>query len=183
MKGIVALLILTVVALLISLFFRVGAFKKVVISERNSGPYKTVFKKHLGAYHKTVTVIEEVEAWARKNGEKCELSFGRYFDDPDQTPEDRLHSFGGCVVEKPWLQGLPPEFEYAELESRPYVIAEFSGAPSIGPFKVYPRVKSYLANHNLRQDGAVIEIYHVKPEDQVETTYLFPVAPVAANAP
>ncbi len=161
---------------------RLGSFKSVAISEAEEGPVKIVFKKHVGAYHLIVSVIEEVEAWAKANGESCHLSFGEYLDDPDKVIEDRLRSTGGCIVAKKWDFVLPEGFGYRELPRHLYVKAEFDGAPSIGPIKVYPRAKDYIESHGYQQVGPTYEIYEIISPEKVKTTYWFPVALKTAKA-
>jgi AraC family transcriptional regulator len=177
MKWILAAVAGTILALGIAFANRVGAFKDVSIDVTEQGPHKIVFRRHDGAYHKIVPAIEEVEKWARANGETCKLSFGEFLDDPKVVDEDRLKSNGGCLVEKEWSAGLPEHFSYREVPRRKYLIAKFDGAPGIGPLKVYPRATREIADRGLQMDGPVIELYEILPENRVLTTYLFPVRP------
>jgi AraC family transcriptional regulator len=196
MKYIILFAVLVVVGFTLSLLFRLGAFHAVTVAIGDQGPLRVIYKVHIGAYHKIVPVIEEVEKWAKANGEPCRISFGEYIDDPAISVEDRMHSNGGCIVEKAWPQAvgptdesaggtppgsagrLPPDFIYREIPSRTYVKAEFDGAPSIGPIKVYPRVKKFMKEKNLTPDGPVIETYEIMPGDKVVTRYLFPAKPI-----
>lgn len=175
MKTLVAFVIAVVAGLVLSLMFRLGAFKSVALSESDAGPFKIVSKLHVGPYHKIVPVIEEVEKWARANNEPCKLSFGEFLDNIETVPEDRLKSNAGCIVEKEWKSGLPEGFEYREIPSRRYVLAEFEGAPSIGPQKVYPKAKEYISKHGLIAYGATIEMYEILPDSKIKTRYYFPV--------
>jgi DNA gyrase inhibitor GyrI len=164
-----------VVGLIFTLIYNLGAFKPVELRVDRLDPIKIVYKKHEGAYHKIVPVIEEVEKWAQANGEPCRQSFGEYLDNPDEVEEGRLHSNGGCIVEKAWNTGLPDGFEYRELASRNYVIADFQGSPSIGPQKVYPKAQKLIAEQHLTADGPVIEVYEILSPKEGRTRYLFPV--------
>lgn len=174
MKALIALVVLTVAGLIAALLFRLGSFKEATITEDTRGPYMLVFKNHVGAYHKITPVIEEVEKWAKENGEKCRYSFGEFMDDPDKVDEDRLRSIGGCVVEKAWDFTLPAGFGFREYPSRPYVVGTFDGAPSIVSFKVYPKAKEYLEAHSYKLSAPVLEIYEVISPEKVNTTVLFP---------
>lgn len=176
MKYLVATTALIIVGLIATLALRLGYFKNVSITEGERGPVKMVFKKHVGAYHLIVPVIEEVETWAKTNGEACKISFGAYIDDPDKVAEDRLQSNGGCIVERAWDFVLPKGFFYSELLPQLYVIAEFDGAPSIGPLRVYPKAKEYIEAHGYKQIGPTIELYEILSPSTVKTTYWFPVA-------
>ncbi|MES2962778.1 MAG: GyrI-like domain-containing protein [Bdellovibrionota bacterium] len=177
MKWILLGVAAVILALSISFAVRVGAFKDVAIELTELGPHKVVSRQHDGAYHQIVPVIEEVEKWARANGEACKHSFGEFLDDPKVVDEDRLKSHGGCLVEKEWATGLPEHFSYRELPRRKFLVAKFDGAPGIGPMKVYPRAMREISGRGLQIDGPVIEMYEILPENRVLTTYLFPIRP------
>jgi effector-binding domain-containing protein len=131
-----------------------------------------IYKEHIGPYHKIITVIEEVEKWARGQNIDCSNSFGEYIDDPQVVDHDRLRSRGGCVVTTV-PETLPRGYATQTLPEKQYVVAEFEGAPSIGPLKVYPQVREYMASHNLQTQGSVFEIYMPVDNKKMRTTYLF----------
>lgn len=179
MKKLVGFVFLSILAVGFSLAYSLGAFREVSIDLGESGPHRLVYKPHLGPYHKIVPVIEDVEAWARENSEPCRLSFGEFIDDVEKVPEDRLRSHAGCVVEKNWSGSLPADsgLEYREVPARLYVRAEFDGAASIGPLKVYPKAMEFIAENNRELEGPVIELYEILEEGKrMKTTYLFPVS-------
>jgi len=172
------------------LFQYTGAFKTVSIIQDERGPYTLIFKTHIGPYHKIVATIEAVEKWARFNKLKCRLSFGEYLDDPRIVEEGRLNSRGGCLIdplahdEKVILEKLksqlPPDFKISVFEKTKAVVALFTGAPGIGPLKVYPKAEDYLIKHKLTPKGSVMEIYEVFDLRSgsgiaVQTTYIWPV--------
>lgn len=166
------------------LFQYTGALKTVSVDIDERGPYTIIFKPHVGAYHKIVTNIEEVETWAKDNGLKCRLSFGEYFDDLRAVEEGRLNSRGGCILDPlipdessklEKLKGsLPADFKIAEIPKGKAVIALFTGAPGIGPLKVYPKAEDYISEHKLVRKGSVIEIYEVFDRKSMQTTYIWP---------
>lgn len=154
-----------------------GAFKGVEISETNQGPLKTVYVEHVGAYHKVNKVIEKVEKYMESQGQKCGRTFGEYLDDPQVVEEARLRAKVGCVVTTV-PEKMPEDFKSGEIPQRKYVMAVFTGSPGIGPLKVYPRVNDYMLKHQLKQAGAVVEIYEIHSiteKNAMTTTYLFPV--------
>lgn len=167
------------------LFQYTGAFKSVTVSKDERGPYTVIFKNHIGAYHKIVSQIEEVEKWARENGLKCRLSFGEYYDDPRVVEEGRLTSRGGCLIDplddsenavlEKIKDKLPEGILSAVIEKSPVVVALFTGAPGIGPLKVYPAAEDFISEHGLKKKGPVIEIYEVFDKRAMQTTYLWPV--------
>ena len=170
---------------LLYLFQYTGAFKSVIIDQDERGPYTVIFKTHIGPYHKIVSTIEEIETWAKANGLKCRLSFGEYFDDPRMVEEGRLNSRGGCLIdplieeEKTVLEklktNLPQDYKIDEIPKTKAVVALFTGAPGIGPLKVYPKAEDYITEHKLSRKGSVIEIYEVFDKRAMQTTYVWPI--------
>lgn len=161
-----------------------GAFKSVTVAQDQRGPYTLIFKDYTGPYHKIVATIEEVEKWTRDNGLKCRLSFGEYFDNPATVEEGRLRARGGCLLDpkdeneekifadlKTKLpEGLKTEI-YPETKA---AVALFTGAPGIGPLKVYPKIEEFIKEHNLTRKGPVLEIYEILEKNSMQTVYIWP---------
>lgn len=166
--------VLAVATLVGYLAYHLGAFKSVDIADGKRPAMKMIYKDHTGSYHKIVSVIQEVETWAKSQNIDCTESFGEYIDDPNLIEEIRLRSRGGCIV-KDVPANLPSDYKTQEVPERDYVIAVFAGSPGIGPVKVYPKVESYMRNHQLVMDGSVIEVYVIHSKNEMTTTYLFPV--------
>lgn len=166
------------------LFQYTGAFKSVTINTDERGPYTIVFKEHTGPYHKIASVIENVEQWAKASGLKCRLSFGEYFDDPRIVEEGRLKSRGGCLIDPlvkeeiekiESLKGnLPADYKIDVIPKTKAVVALFTGAPSIGPLKVYPAAEEFMDEHRLKRKGSIVEIYEVFDKNNMQTTYIWP---------
>ncbi len=167
------------------LFQYTGAFKSVSVDQDERGPYTVIYKTHVGPYHKIVSTIEEIEKWSRENGLKCRLSFGEFYDDPRVVEEGRLNSRAGCLVdplvenEKIILEKLkhtlPPDYKVDEIAKTKAVVALFTGAPGIGPLKVYPKAEDFIAEHKLKRKGSVIEIYEIFDKEAMQTTYMWPI--------
>jgi AraC family transcriptional regulator len=177
MRYIILFVVAAVISFGVYLSTYLGAFKTVAISDEMRGPYTLVYKDHIGPYNKVIEAIGAVEDWAKQNNLDCRLSYGQYFDNPESQEEARLKSQGGCIMKNP-PANLPEGFKVQELPERRYVVAVFEGSPGIGPLKVYPRVNKFMEEKNLKQDGAIIEIYEVhsfKEKNAMTTTYLFPV--------
>jgi effector-binding domain-containing protein len=174
-KHLILAVFIGLVSFVIYLYVYLGAYKSPTLVLENRPGLNLLYKAHFGAYHKINSVITEVETWAKANQLDCSLSFGEYLDHPHQVEEGRLRSRGGCVL-KTDLQvpALPEGFELASYPERLYVVATFEGAPSIGPYKVYNKVETYMVQNLLRPAGPVIEIYENAVQGFV-TTYLFPV--------
>ena len=162
-----------------------GAFKSVVINQDQRGPFTLIYKEHIGAYHQIVKKIEDVEKWAQENGLKCRLSFGEYFDDPNIVEEGRLNSRGGCLIDPiaseemeifdKLKDHLPPEFKSENFQETKAVVALFTGAPSIGPLKVYPKAQEFISENHLIKKGSVLEIYEIFNKKAMQTTYIWPI--------
>ncbi len=167
------------------LFQYTGAFTSVTVALDQRPEMNVIFKDYKGAYHQIVSTIEEVEAWAKKNGLKCRLSYGEYLDNPNQVEEGRLRARAGCVID-PLVPSeadqfqklklkLPEGFKADTVHPMKAVVAVFSGAPGIGPLKVYPKAQDYIAQEKLIALGSVFEIYEIFDAKSMQTTYLWPV--------
>lgn len=164
---------LAVIGLGVYLYFYLGFFLPVQVSTGERGPYFMVFKEHKGAYHQIGGAIRAVEDWAKEKNLRCELTFGEYMDDPAAVDQDRLRSRAGCLFPAKPSAEIPAEFGVFDLVKKSYAIGSFEGAPSIGPFKVYPKVQEFIQTQRLKQTGAVIETYQIRGE-KVTTEFLFP---------
>ena len=167
--------VLVVITLSSWMAYYLGAFKSVEIAKANRPAMKMIFKEHIGSYHKVVSVIQEVESWAKLHNIDCTQSFGEYIDDANMVEEIRLRSRGGCIVSE-IPKELPEGFKSQEIPARSYVTAIFEGSPGIGPVKVYPKAAEFMREQGLVMDGPVIEIYIIHSEKEMTTTYLFPLA-------
>lgn len=165
-------LLLAIVVYILYLANYLGAFKSVLIKEITAGPFHLVYKTHVGPYHKVNEALQEVESWARNNGLSCRLSFGEYLDNPETTEENRLRANVGCIVDSPLAQ-IPENFLQSTRPQSNYVVAQFDGASSIGPMKVYPRVKEYFAMKNYQFPESVLEIYEIHSNTSMTTKYYF----------
>jgi hypothetical protein len=162
-----------------------GAFKSVTVGVDQRGPYTMIYKEHIGAYHKIVSTIEEVEKWAQANGLKCRLSFGEYFDDPKMIEEGRLKSRGGCLLDpqdkneeklfSSLKSKLPTDFKSETYSETKAVVALFTGAAGIGPLKVYPKAEDFIQNGHLIKKGPVLEIYEIFDKTAMQTLYIWPI--------
>lgn len=168
----------------VTVFFRLGGYKGVYLEKTQSEPLYLIYREHLGPYHEINDVIESVEKDVLALNLPCPKTFGEYLDDPRTRDEDRLKSIGGCVlpialpIEEADLKDLESSrgvLSYKEIEPRDIIYAKFEGAPSIGPFKVYPRAEKKINKKGLRQSAPVIEFYTIFSSRKAMTEYHFPV--------
>ena len=171
-KGFLTGVAVIVIGTIIFLVFHLGFFKEVTIREDVRGPYHVLFQQHRGPYYKISDVIMNVEAEAKKLNLDCQQAFGEFFDNPKEVDEDRLRSRGGCISMAPYPK-IPIGHETDTIPEQKYVVATFDGSPSIGPWKVYPKVQAYIEENRLHSSEQAIEIYTPK-DGSLETTYLFP---------
>lgn len=171
---------------LVLLFWRVGAFKSVEISVQGPITATLVYKEHLGAYDKIVPSLEAVETWAKREQLLCQETFGEFLDDPEKTESERLRANVGCWLPagitdahasgfcEEWAKKLAQQkFLCRSLTIARALVGEFSGAPSIGPFRVYPKAYKYLNDHKLPRPNSVFEIYQPSQEDGFTTRFVF----------
>lgn len=157
-----------------TLYYNLGAYKEVQLTPMTHPEFHIVYKEHFGAYHKISPVIIEVETWATQNNISCSKTFGEYLDDPHTTEQDRMRSHGGCIVDGP-IADLPEKFKYRLVKSHKILKAEFTGAPSIGPFVVYPEVDEWMLENSASIKGPVFEIYNIQGDKSALTEYIFPI--------
>lgn len=154
-------------------YFSLGFYKSVEIEEIQNVQFTLLAQAHEGAYYKILPVIETVEKWAKDKGIPCKNTFGEYLDDPRAVDEARLRSYGGCVLEQAPKEITAP-FELRHYSEARVARARFFGSPSIGPFKVYPRVREWLRERKLIDTGSTLEIY-IPNESQFMTEFYFPI--------
>lgn len=173
MKKLLLFILSSILVFAATLYYRLGAFKKVDIKYQEYPELHLLFKEHFGPYHKINDIIVEVETWAIGQNISCKKTFGEYFDDPRTVEERRLRSLAGCVLDSQTNGNNDIQYKY--IPAKKYVVAKFDGAPSISPLKVYPKVENYIKEKNLSPVGPIIEIYTLINERSATTEYLFPV--------
>lgn len=171
-RGFLTGALIVCITLVIYLAFHLGVFKNVEIKEEVRGPYYLIYQKHVGPYYEISQVISKIEATVKQASLPCDLTFGEYFDNPKEIDADRLRSRGGCLSRDSYSHA-PEGLEIDHLPEQRYVVAQFSGSPAIGPWKVYPKIQAYLEEHRLHAMEESIEIYDLK-NDKMTTEYLFP---------
>lgn len=154
-----------------TMYYRLGAYKKVEIHVEERPAMYLLYKEHFGAYHKISEVISAVESWARTHRVPCEKTFGEYLDDPRNVEERRLRSIGGCLFNEPLKESSP--FLSKTLPMQRFIVARFTGAPSLGPIKVYPKVEEYMKTNKILAPSSIFEIYEFSDPKNPITEYLF----------
>lgn len=171
-KNLIIAVFAIALSLAVYLYVYLGFYKPVEIEIGTRGPLAMLYKDHLGAYHMIGPIITDVETWARENKIECAKTFGEYIDDPAAIDQDRLRSHGGCLIPGPLASPPTAPMKFELRPEKTYVIARFSGSPSIGPFKVYPKAHKFIEEKRLRVSVPVIETYDVRGGN-VTTEFLF----------
>lgn len=177
LKTLVAGVVTGIILILLYVAYYTGYYRPVSLREMQDVPaFHLIYKDHIGAYHKIVPKIQEVEAWAQENQIDCRRSFGLYLDSPRDVEEARLRSKGGCLVDR-LPDSLPEDIKSETWPGGHFVVAQFEGSAGIGPLKVYPAAFDYIEEKGLGFRGwSVLEVYEVRSERSMLTTYYFPVS-------
>lgn len=151
------------------ILYQGGIFTKVVIQEKEMGPYVLVYKEHIGSYQKIKTVIDEVY-YSLLNQEKIKTSkgFGIYYDNPKNVPEEKLRSIGGCLLDSSdydKISQLNTKYLIREINQQKALVCEFPFNNTlsiiIGIMKVYPALNQYVIQKKYQQKE-VMEVYDMQ---------------------
>ncbi len=158
----VLLIALSVIGIVILyIVWNVGLLKPVTIDQGPLPEMQLIFEKYQGRYDRADEVIRNVEKQLAEGQIICDLTFGRYYDDPNKTEPERTRADLGCVLKS------PPPTVAANLiaETMPggpeVIVGTFEGAPWLTALKVYRavRAESYQRNRMIDDGLPVIETY------------------------
>ncbi len=181
MKHVIFIALSCLIVFIITLYFRLGGHKNVEITQKNLESTAVVYTDHLGPYHKVNDSIVKVEKWATDHNLPCQKTFGVYLDNPNTSDPTRLRSEVGCILDGitsvSLTDKLPDWLKFKSYPDGEFVVATFTGAPSIGPMKVYPAVDDYLKEKRLVKKAPPMEIYSFSGEREALTEYRFLIEP------
>ncbi len=153
--GIVGLIIFYVI-------WNVGLLKPVTIEKAQVPQLHLLYKKYTGPYQNVGPVFTEVENALAQDKIKCDLTFGRYYDNPNEVEPARNRADIGCIVNST-TPSLPQDSKIQSETLTPYTALEgtFEGAPWLTAFKVYSAIRkeSYQRNIPLDENAPSLEIY------------------------
>lgn len=153
-----------VLAAAVSLY-RSGYFTKIVITEKEIGPFVLVYEEHVGDYRDTKTIHQKLY-YALKN-DKIETTrgFGIYYDNPRQVPKEKLRSDVGMILDPrdyDKMEALQKKYKVRRMDKQKAVVVEFPFKSSLsimaGIFKAYPAIMQYVKDKNYKQ-REMMEIY------------------------
>lgn len=92
MKKPIIICIILVLAVIIHYIWSLGVFDKQKIAEGDFGPYKYVYENHVGPYHETGKVFEELYKSLKNDGIETVKGIGIYYDNPQKVSANKLRS-------------------------------------------------------------------------------------------
>jgi hypothetical protein len=149
-------------------FYRSGYFSKIVIEEKEVGPYMLVYEEHIGDYKNTKKIHENL--YYALKGEKVEttIGFGIYYDNPREVSKEKLRSDIGMILDSAdyrKIDQLKAKYKVREISRQKSVVIGFPFKSSLsimaGIFKAYPALLQYVKEKNYKQ-REMMEIYDMK---------------------
>lgn len=180
---ILGIIILTLFVLGLSYLIYLDAFSTVVFKEEMKGPFKIVYKEHIGPYEKVGPTMDALYNELINDEIETSRGIGLYYDNPQEVEKSKLRAKVGSIIEEKDyenLEALSEKYEVLDLASQKYLVAEFPFKNKmsfmIGVFKVYPALNKYVKDNNLHMpeigENAIIEIYDIP---NAKTYYLMPI--------
>ncbi len=97
---IVGIIVLSVIVLVILWLMYMGMFSKLIVQEKEMGPYTMAFEKFIGPYSQTKVAFDNVYNKLKDKGFKTSKGIGIYYDDPTKVPAKELRSDCGSIIEE-----------------------------------------------------------------------------------
>ncbi len=147
----------------------VGFFSKIVIREKEMGPYVLVYEDHKGDYKGTQKIQNNIyDSLLNKYGIETFKGFGVYYDDPKKVSKEELRSIAGCILEEADYDSIEKlkekNFKVTETPKQRSIVVEFPFKSTfsvfIGIMKVYPKINKFVEKNGLKQ-GEIMEVYDV----------------------
>ena len=166
LKIIIGIFLLVLIGVAIFLNY-IGFFSKMIIEEKQMGPFVLVYDEHKGDYKGTAKIQDDIY-YSLLNNYKIETfkGFGIYYDDPKKTPTEKLRSIAGCILEKSDYEKIETlkedGFKIKEIVKQNSVVVEFPFKNTFsiiaGIMKVYPKIEKHIEENNLTKNE-MMEIY------------------------
>ncbi|MEI7619986.1 MAG: GyrI-like domain-containing protein [Candidatus Falkowbacteria bacterium] len=164
----IVLLVLLLLALGFTFFLNyIGFFSKIIVEEKEVGPFVLVYEDHKGDY-KGVAQVENDIYYSLLNNYQIETfkGFGIYYDDPKKVAKEDLRSIAGCILEEKdydKIEKLKEDgLKIKEIPKQNSIVAEFPFKNQFsiiaGVIRVYPELSKYITENNL-VNNEMMEIY------------------------
>lgn len=163
------IIIIAIAGILLMLYAWLGGFRKIQFTVQEAGGETLIYQPHAGDYKNVGKVMDQMY-YALLNEEKveCFRGFGIYYDNPQKVEKEKLRSDVGNILENPTpelLEQLSGKYNIKTLEKQKFLVAEFpyknQFSVFMGIMRVYPAINKYTREHNLSEEGFVMEIYDV----------------------
>ena len=187
MKAIFLGVILFLVGSVIWGLLNLGVFKSVSFQtspDNVTTRYELLAVSKNGAYHEINDTLIALEKWAAEKQINCNETFGLFYDNPDVVEQQRLRADVGCVIPTEDVAKLneinlstekileKDSLKRLTVTSSKVLIANFSGSPWLGPYKVYGQAQQRFHDMGAAFQFPVLEIYKTK-EAVPHTEYVF----------
>lgn len=162
--------VLLVITVAVVLFLNyVGFFSKIIIEEKEMGPYVLVYEDHKGDYKGTREIQDNIYYSLLNNyGIETFKGFGVYYDDPKKVSKEELKSIAGCILEESHYNSIEKlkenNLKVIKTKKQKSVVVEFPFrnmfSSIIGAMKVYPEINKYAKKNGFDQKE-IMEIYDI----------------------
>lgn len=165
MKTTLIIIAVIIVAIVIFLFY-MNFFSKVSVKEEKTGPYTFAYVEHVGPYSQVGKPMAELDKKIREAGFEPTLGIGVYYDNPKDTPQEKLRSKVGSVISENDMGKIEEDgqgFTFETLEEQTRIVAEFPyrnmASYFMGPMKVYPAIEKYMKEKGYDMNTVGLEVY------------------------
>lgn len=169
---IVGVLAFGLIVFLVSL----GAFSKIVVTEKETGPYTYVYRFFVGDYKLTGPVFADVYNALKEQDIPAELGIGLYYDNPQTVPSHKLRSDCGAIIAAANVRKtkqLEKGYSVTTLPKARRLVAQFpiknTMSYILGPMRVYPALMREAKVKGYQEMVTGIEIYDMTNK---QTIYL-----------
>jgi GyrI-like small molecule binding domain len=156
--------------LVITLFLiYMGIFSSPKVTEQTTGPYTYVYQEFTGPYKDTGPIFTKVDNALRAQGIESTLGIGVYYDNPAQTPADKLRSDCGTIINKTDVlkaKKLENDLKLGQFPKTTRMVVKFPIKNMfsffIGPMKAYPAMMKYTESKGYTGETCGYEIYDME---------------------
>ncbi|MGF7056920.1 hypothetical protein [Brassicibacter mesophilus] len=166
---IISLVILLIIVGIMLFLNYVGFFLKIVIQEKEMGPYVLVYEEHKGDYKGIRKIQDNIyDSLLNKYGIETFKGFGVYYDDPKKVSKEELRSITGCILEESDYKSIDMlkenNFKVKKIKKQKSIVAEFpfknTFSVIVGIMKVHPEINKFVEKNELNQKE-LMEIYDI----------------------
>ncbi|MEN7982462.1 MAG: GyrI-like domain-containing protein [Nanoarchaeota archaeon] len=157
--------VLILIASVIFGLYYFGIIQEVQIKEQEVGPFKVVYKTHIGDYSEVGKIQNEIVSSLLDNRINTTKWFGIYYDNPQEIEKSGLRSEVGVIIdEKDYseIMMLKGKYNIKNIPKSKNVVATFpyrnKYSIMLGVFKVYPKLNKYIEEKNYLP-SPIMEIY------------------------